>query len=446
MSSGRTEVFREVPDRILEEIAEGEEHLDLLRQTRIRTAVVAPLRARGRTLGAIAIGRWQGPDYNPNEIALLEELAMRAGLAIDNARLYEERSYIARTLQRSLLPPRLPEIPGVETAARYRAAGEGIEVGGDFYDVFETIDARWGVAVGDVCGKGARAAAITSLARHTLRAAAMQERLPSEALLMLNEALRRQEVDTDFCTVAYAHLRPTPDGDVALLLANGGHPPPLLLKAGGDVTPVGRSGTLLGVVPDPHLPDTALTLAPGDALVLYTDGVTEARTPEGMFGSERLEELIRSCAGLGAGAIADVIERAVMDLQNGDARDDIAIVVLKASQTAVDAYANIRSCPRPAPRTRDSVERSRREPADRARGGRGAPRAWSSTTRSGSASSCASRTRAATTAPPCAGSPASASSARTRRRVTSPRPRPRSSGCCASPRPGSRRSSACGCA
>jgi sigma-B regulation protein RsbU (phosphoserine phosphatase) len=222
----------------------------------------------------------------------------------------------------------------MRVAVRYRAAGELNEVGGDFYDVFETIDARFAVAVGDVCGKGAKAAAITSLARHTLRAAAMHERLPSEALLMLNEALRRQELDTDFCTVAYAQLRPTPSGEVALLLANGGHPPPLLLRATGDVGPVGRPGTLLGVVPDPRLSDTALTLAPGDSLVLYTDGVTEARTSDGMFGSERLEELVRSCAGMRAAAIADVIERTVMDEQNGEARDDIAVLVLRAAPTA----------------------------------------------------------------------------------------------------------------
>jgi len=334
VAAGRTEVLREVPDQALQEVAEDQEHLNMLRRTRTRTAVIAPLRARGRTLGAITLGRWEGANYSPTDIALLEELARRAGMAIDNARLYEERSYIARTLQRSLLPPRLPDIPGVETAARYRAAGEGVEVGGDFYDVFETVDARFAVAVGDVCGKGAKAAAITSLARHTLRAAAMHERLPSEALLMLNEALRRQELDTDFCTVAYAHLRPTPSGEVALLLANGGHPPPLLLRSTGDVGPVGRPGTLLGVVPDPRLSDTALTLSPGDSLVLYTDGVTEASTPDGMFGSERLEELVRSCAGLRAAAIADVIERAVMDEQNGEARDDIAILVLRAAPTA----------------------------------------------------------------------------------------------------------------
>ena len=147
-----------------------------------------------------------GRRFDRRDLELAEELARRCATAVENARLYGERAYIARTLQESLLPSELPEIPGIETAARFRPTGEGNEMGGDFYDLFSSGGRGWTVVMGDVCGKGPDAAAVTALARYTLRAAAMRERLPSRGLHVLNEALLRQRTDRRFCTVAYAYL------------------------------------------------------------------------------------------------------------------------------------------------------------------------------------------------------------------------------------------------
>jgi len=262
-------------------------------------------------------------------VELAQALARRCGPAIDNARLYTDRPYIARTLQQSLLPVELPDIPGVEVAARFRPTGEGNEVGGDFYDMFETGNRGWAVVMGDVCGKGPDAAAVTALARYTLRAAAMRENLPSRSLATLNEALLRQRDDRRFCTVAYAYIEMLDSGARAGI-STGGHPLPLLLRADGSVQTVGLAGTLLGVVPDPSLEDHAVTLEPGDSLVFYTDGVIENRVgSDGVLDERRLAELVATCSGGGADAIASRIEEAAVLSQSGQPKDDIAVLVLR---------------------------------------------------------------------------------------------------------------------
>jgi serine phosphatase RsbU (regulator of sigma subunit) len=224
----------------------------------------------------------------------------------------------------------LPVIPGIDAAARYRATGDGNDVGGDFYDLFPTGGRGWTVVMGDVCGKGPDAAAVTALARYTLRAAAMRERLPSRSLKVLNEALLRQRDDRRFCTVAYAYLE-TLDVGARVGLACGGHPLPLLLHADGRVEPVGEAGTLIGVVPDPDLEDRAIALEPGDSLVFYTDGVIEGRGAGEPFDEVRLAQLVASCAGRDADAIASAVERAAVDAQAGRPRDDIAVLVLRVA-------------------------------------------------------------------------------------------------------------------
>jgi PAS domain S-box-containing protein len=301
-----------------------------------RTALVVPLVARGRTLGAMTLVTVSGDrTYGPAELTLADDLARRAALAVDNARLYQERSYVARTLQRSLLPPHLPQIPGLDIAARYHAAGEGNEVGGDFYDFFRTAKDDWAIVIGDVCGKGADAAALTALARYTLRAGAMQARKPSRILGMLNEALLSEAAMTDsmdqrFCTVAYIRLRPAGDG-FRITSTSGGHPVPLVLHGDGSIEPACRVGTLIGVLPEPSLTDRSAVLKPGDVLLLYTDGIIEGRGPEGVFGEERLNSLIAGCAALDASAIAERIMRAVLDFQLGEPRDDIALMVVRVA-------------------------------------------------------------------------------------------------------------------
>jgi serine phosphatase RsbU (regulator of sigma subunit) len=287
--------------------------------------------ARGRTLGTLTLATDQsGRRFDEQDLGLAEELARRCGIAVDNARLYAERAYIARTLQQSLLPAELPDIPGIEAAARFRPTGEGNEVGGDFYDLFESGGRGWTVVMGDVCGKGPDAAAVTALARYTLRAAAMRERLPSRSLALLNEALLRQRSDRRFCTVAYAYLEPMSEG-ARIGFASGGHPLPLLLRADGSVQPVGEPGTLLGVVPDPSFEDRSLSLGPGDAIVFYTDGVIEGRGTRTILDEDGLADLVAACAGSGADAIAARVEDAAVEAQDGSPRDDIAVLVLRVA-------------------------------------------------------------------------------------------------------------------
>ena len=331
LRTGEPELYEEIPDELLSQATVDDEHLQLVREFGFRSAMLVPMAARGRTIGVLSfVSGPSGRRFGASDLRLATELARRCATAIDNARIYGERDYIARTLQESLLPVELPRIPGLETAARFHASGAGNEVGGDFYDLFQTGGQGWTVVVGDVCGKGPDAAAVTALARYTLRAAAMRERLPSRSLRILNEALLRQRGDRRFCTVAYAYLE-AHNGGARVGVASGGHPLPLLLRAGGGVEPVGSHGTLLGVVPDPDLEDQSGALGPGDALVFYTDGVTEAGAPGAMLGEERLAELVASCQGLDADAIAGRVEAAALDAQGGRPRDDIAVVVVRVA-------------------------------------------------------------------------------------------------------------------
>ena len=333
VKTGQPELYPDIPDEMIRAAAVDEEHYQAIVEIGMRSAIIVPMTTRGRTLGALTwVNGRSGRRFDAQDVELALETARRCATAIENVRLYSDRAYIARTLQQSLLPVELPDIPGVETAARFRPTGEGKEVGGDFYDVFETGDRGWTVVMGDVCGKGPDAAAVTALARYTLRAAAMRERLPSRSLAVLNEALLRQRDDRRFCTVAYAYIEPL-DRGARVGISSGGHPLPLLLRADGSVEPVGAPGTLLGIVPDPDLEDRAVTLGPGDTLVFYTDGVIESRAnSHGVLDERRLAELIATCAGRGPDTIAAMVEDAAVLSQNGRPGDDIAVLVLRVTE------------------------------------------------------------------------------------------------------------------
>jgi PAS domain S-box-containing protein len=330
LRTGKSELYPDIPR--LEPLTEDERaRAPHVQEFQMRSALVVPMTARGRTLGTLTLATDQsGRRFDDQDLELAEELARRCATAVDNARLFSDRAYIARTLQQSLLPAELPDIPGIEAAARFRPIGEGNEVGGDFYDLFESGGRGWTVVMGDVCGKGPDAAAVTALARYTLRTAAMRERLPSRSLGLLNEALLRQRSDRRFCTVAYAYLEPLAEG-ARVGFASGGHPLPLLLRADGRVEPVGEHGTLLGVVPDPSFEDRSVALAPGDALIFYTDGVIEARPGNHSLDEEGLATLVASCAGADADAIAARVEDAAVTAQDGEPRDDIAVLVLRVA-------------------------------------------------------------------------------------------------------------------
>jgi PAS domain S-box-containing protein len=328
IETGEWDIRERIEDEWLVREASGNgDYLALLRSLNLRSHMCVPMQVGDRVIGALTfVTTGDGHVFGPADLALAQEVAFRAASAVEHARLFEEHRHISRTLQASLLPPHLPEIPGVDLAARYHAAGEGYEVGGDFYDVFKTTRNEWAVVLGDVCGKGADAAATTALTRHTLRAASVQTRKPIRILAMLNDAILR--ADQPFCTLVYARVQEV-NAHARLTVICGGHPLPLVIRADGSIDTVGRPGTLLGCFPEPALHEEVFELHPGDAVVLYTDGVTEARSGANVMGEAGLRAALARSAGGTAGEIADAIERAALDFQNGDARDDIAIVVLR---------------------------------------------------------------------------------------------------------------------
>jgi hypothetical protein len=329
--TGRSELYPEVTAEALAGVARDAEHLAAGLALGIRSAMIVPMRTHGRVVGAISFISTD-PDrrFDEEDVSLAEDLGRRAAVAVETSRLYTERAAIARTLQESLLPPALPEIRGFDVAARYTAAGEGSEVGGDFYDVFEVAPSVWAAVIGDVCGKGADAAALTALVRYTIRALATGGRRPSEVLELVNEAIIRQRSDQRFCTVALAQLAVRDDGGAHVTFSNGGHPLPLVMRANGTAEPFGLPGTLLGVVPDPGLSDQHIELAPGDRLVLYTDGVTEARAPDVLLEPKDLARVAERCPPGDAAATAHCLERSVRAEEPGLPQDDIAILVVHA--------------------------------------------------------------------------------------------------------------------
>ena len=327
---GRAELYREIPDEMLEQVAQDAEHLEIIRSVGLRSAMLAPMTLRDRVLGVISfVSAESGRRFDEQDLALAQDLALRAAVAVENARLYETASAIAGTLQASLLPPVLPELPGADLAAAYRPAGEGLEVGGDFYDVFNTAEDQWYLVVGDVCGKGAEAAAVTALARYTIRAAAVRRRSPAAILRWLSDAMLQQsDGDDRFCTIACAHLDLSrPPGRVTV--ACGGHPLPLLVRADGTVEEVGVPGTLLGLVPSPDLQDQTAELRAGDTLLLYTDGLTEAGAPAHVWTPAELTEAAREAS---RGTVTETVER-LLDAAIGSlpaVRDDVAVLALRA--------------------------------------------------------------------------------------------------------------------
>jgi len=326
---GRPELYREIPDELLEQTARDDEHLELLRSVGLRSAMLAPMTLRDRVLGVISfVSAESGRRFDEQDFALAQDLALRAAAAVENARLYETASAIADTLQASLLPPVLPELPGAELAAAYRPAGHGLEVGGDFYDVFSVTEDEWYLVVGDVCGKGAEAATVTALARYTIRAAAVRRRSPAAILRWLSDAMIQQsDGDGRFCTIACAHLdlgRPT----ARLTVACGGHPLPLLVRADRSIEEVGAPGTLLGLVPEPDLQDRSADLHDGDTLLLYTDGLTEAGAPGHVWTPEELASAAREAAnGSVARTVDRLVEAAIGSLPA--VRDDVAVLALR---------------------------------------------------------------------------------------------------------------------
>ncbi|MFC7864375.1 SpoIIE family protein phosphatase [Streptomyces murinus] len=291
--------------------------------------VVLPLVARNRVIGMLVLGKPTDEHFRQEILELAEDLSRRAALALDNARLYSERTAISQALQRSLLPPGTPHIDGVEVEVIYRAAGEGNEVGGDFYDLFPIGNGAYGFAIGDVCGTGPNAAAVTGLARHALRLLAREGLSGPAVLERLNSAILDEGDRSRFLTLLYGELRPQPDGSAELKVVCAGHPLPLRLRQDGTVTPAAEPQPLLGVIEDLELYEERVTLDPGDVLLCVTDGVTERREGSRMLGDDGLADVLTTCTGLTAGAVAARIMRAVERFASDAPSDDMAILAMR---------------------------------------------------------------------------------------------------------------------
>jgi serine phosphatase RsbU (regulator of sigma subunit) len=326
-----------------------------------------PLAARGRSLGMVVIGRPRGDRLPREALELAEDLARRAALALDNARLYEQQQLTSQALQRSLLPPELPRIPGVDLAVAHEVAGEGNEVGGDFYDVFPAGENRWRFAIGDVCGTGPEAAAVTGLARHALRILAREGHDVADVVGRLNQLILEEGPRARFITLLHGEITVLASA-ARLSLVSAGHPLPLLLRAedaagrgrrpAAAAAAAGRSGTgpgpagtqaaaatgaglfpqpaaepqpLLGVMGDLSFAAQAMEMFPGDLLLCVTDGITERRDSHRLLDDDDgLARMLARCGGLNAGAVAARIQRAAEDFGTGPRADDMALLVLRA--------------------------------------------------------------------------------------------------------------------
>ncbi len=292
------------------------------------SAMVVPMRVRERVLGTISfVSAESGRIFDPGDLRLAEDLGLRAAAAVENARLYRARSTIAQTLQASLLPPMLPDVPGFDCGALYAPAGEDHEVGGDFYDLFATSEDHWFAVIGDVCGKGAEAAAVTALVRYTIRAAAARRRSPAAILRWVNEVDAARELD------ALLHggdraPRPLGRGGAA---DDGGRRPPGAAAARVDGRRRGdrRRGHAARPRRRPAAHRRHDRPPPGETVLLYTDGVTEAAAPHRVWAPEDLIAVAARGPGGSAQDLVDHIAAAARTGLTAPPRDDIAMLALR---------------------------------------------------------------------------------------------------------------------
>lgn len=327
LREGRPMVWRDLTaPSVLEDVVQSEEHRRLIEETRYQSAVVAPLVARGTTLGAISfLHASTDMRFDTEDLRLIGELADRAALALDNARLYEERDRIAQNLQRGLRPPEPPFVPGLDIAVVFDAFGEGMEIGGDVYDVLPTEDGCW-ILIGDVTGKGSVAAGVSVALRHSMRGLARQIDEPSELLAQLNEMLLEGRSLNDFATALLLRLRRDGERWTATLAA-AGHPPAIHVTGEGPVQLGG--GAVLGAWADAPIPSHEIELAAGETLVLATDGWFEAGPPDTHVASSALGELAQSFADLELGEMTECLRQDAIARSGGRLRDDLVLLALR---------------------------------------------------------------------------------------------------------------------
>ncbi len=294
--------------------------------------IALPLRARGATIGTLIVGRPDGRPHTPEDVVLAGDVARRAAMAIHNAQSTAAHVDVSQALQQALLPRALPVAPGVEFAAEYLPASSGSDVGGDFYDVLVIDPAHWLVSIGDVCGKGARAAARTGLVRDVLRVLVRDGRSLPQAVEMLNDVMMEAADPLQFCTLAAAVVGRRAAGDAGLDvdLVLAGHVQPVVVRSDGTAELIGRFGTAVGLVPRVRLECVRYRLGPGDVLLVYTDGVTERRRGVEQFGAERLLTVAAAAAGRPAMQVVGAVRNAVERFSADPLDDDVALLAVRA--------------------------------------------------------------------------------------------------------------------
>jgi serine phosphatase RsbU (regulator of sigma subunit) len=312
---------REERDHRFPEMAEVEHSMEAV--------CAVPLAVGDRVLGALRFSFRRPRVFGEEERDFVLTLADQTAQALDRAQLQHDRVDVSLRLQRSLLPPDLPVIPEVELTAVYHPYGAGVDVGGDFYDAWRLADDCWAIAVGDATGSGPEAAALTARVRHSMRALALSEREPEQLLHRLNTLMLEAAPGTErFCTALFGIV--TVGSCTTVCLAGGGHPTPLVRRAGGSVERVPLAGSLLGILDDPVFESATVELSAGDSLVLVTDGVIEARSSDGaFFGEEGLRDVVARTHAP-ADELARTVEKAVLTHAGGSPRDDMAILVVRA--------------------------------------------------------------------------------------------------------------------
>ncbi|HEX2391317.1 MAG TPA: SpoIIE family protein phosphatase [Solirubrobacterales bacterium] len=330
LREGRPMIWRDLtaPD-VVEKVAQNEKHRQLMEDAGYNSAAVVALVARGRTLGALSFLHARSDlRYDPDDLDFLAELGDRAAMALDNARLYSERDRIAKNLQRGLRPPRPAEVPGLDISVVFEAAGEGIEIGGDLYDVLPTEDGCW-ILIGDVAGKGTAAAGVSVAVRHSVRGLAREIDEPEEVLLRVNELLLSGETLNDFATAMLLRLR-RGDAGWHVALAAAGHPPAVQATPSGPIEFGG--GSVLGAWADPSVDRHETVIGPADTLVLCTDGWLEVGPVAAHRGPEALAAMTDSLAGLELEQLTERLRADAVARGNGSLRDDLVVLALRAER------------------------------------------------------------------------------------------------------------------